>query len=110
MPKIDFAQVITAEAKAKAEAAAMVQAIRSAVDGHVDETAKAKGYNSAAHCASYVKSTVPAWAAEAETFIAWRDAVWLTVFEMMEFVLAGENPAPENPAQVVEMLPEIKWP
>jgi uncharacterized membrane protein YgcG len=102
---IDFSKVITAEAKAAAAQAALLEAIRQAVDALVEATAKGKGYNSAAHCASYVASTVDAWAAEAAAFIAWRDAVWLAVF-------AGMDDPPEDmtPASIVAALPQIVWP
>lgn len=102
---IDFSKVITAEAKAVAAQAALMEAIRQAVDAHVEATAKGRGYNSAAHCASYAASTVEAWAAEAAAFIAWRDDVWLAVFQGM-----GKPHQDAKPAAVVEALPQIKWP
>jgi hypothetical protein len=102
---IDFSKAVTAEAKAAAAQAALLEAIRQAVDAHVEATAKAKGYNSAAHCASYTASTVEAWAAEAVTFVAWRDAVWLAVFAGL-----ADPPKDATPASVVKALPQIKWP
>ena len=102
---IDFSKVITAEAKAAAAQAALMEAIRKTVDDHVEATAKGKGYNSAAHCASYAASTVDAWAAEAAAFIAWRDAVWLAVFAGM-----ADPPEDMTPAAVVAALPQIEWP
>ena len=102
---IDFSKAVTAEAKAAAAQAALMEAVRQAVDAHVEATAKGKGYNSAAHCASYAASTVDAWAAEAAAFIAWRDAVWLAVFAGM-----ADPPEDLSPASVVEALPSIQWP
>lgn len=110
MSKIDFSKVLTAEAKAQAALDSLVASIRQGVDAHVERAAQAKGYDGAAHCASYANSTVPEWAAEAETFIAWRDAVWLTVFEIMDDVIAGEREAPANADEVVSALPVIQWP
>ena len=49
------------------------------VDEHVDARARALGYKDAVSCVSYCGSTVAQWAAEAATFSAWRDAVWLAV-------------------------------
>lgn len=110
MPKIDFSQVITAEEKAQAALDNLVASIRKGVDTYVEATAQAKGYNGAAHCASYANSTVSNWASEAKAFIAWRDAVWLTVFEMMDDVMAGKRKAPANVDEVVTSLPVIQWP
>ncbi len=101
---IDFSQVITAETKAAAAQAAFVAEVQQAVDAYVETTAKAKGYNGAAHCASYVASTVPAWAAEAQAFVAWRDAVWLAVYAGMD------DPAPASVDDVIAALPSIAWP
>ena len=48
----------------------------AAIDAHVEAQAVAMQYNGAAHLASYVASGVAEWAAEAQAFVAWRDAVW----------------------------------
>jgi hypothetical protein len=108
--KIDFSQVVTAEQKQAEAQVSLVARMRSAVDRHVDATAQARGYNSAAHCATYVNSTVPAWAKEAQTFVAWRDAVWVTVFQMLAMVQAGKIPPPSLPNEIITELPEIEWP
>ncbi len=60
-------------AKARAEIAARI-------DAAVEAQARALGYNSAAALAGYAASAVPAWAAEAQSFIAWRDRVWLAAY------------------------------
>ncbi|NBE05921.1 hypothetical protein [Paragemmobacter ruber] len=77
----------------------------AAIDAHVEATAQAKGYNGAAHLASYVASTVPAWAAEAQAFVAWRDAVWLAAYAMQETAVP-----PPAVADVIAGLPVIEWP
>jgi len=86
------------------------EAFRLAVDAHVDATAQSKGYNSAAHCASYVASTHAPWAAEATAFVAWRDQVWLFVFQQLALVEAGTIPAPTSPQELIDTLPAIQWP
>jgi hypothetical protein len=55
--------------------------------------------------ASYVASTVDAWAAEAAAFVAWRDAVWLAAFQMMATI---KEPVPVE--DVIAALPEVEWP
>lgn len=72
----------TAEEKQAEAEAALRDQMASVIDGAVEAQARALGYNSAAHCASYVNSTVPAWATEATAFVAWRDAVWQAVFAL----------------------------
>lgn len=84
-------------------------AVITAIDSHVEETAKARDYNDAAALAGYVNSTVTAWADEAQAFVAWRDDVWQTAFAMLDEVQAGERAAP-TPAEAVGELPEITWP
>jgi hypothetical protein len=87
----------------------MIEAFRLAVDAHVDATARGKGYNSAAHCASYVASTHAPWAAEAQAFVAWRDQVWLYVFQQLALVEAGTIPVPASPQELISTLPAIQW-
>jgi hypothetical protein len=107
MSTIDFTQAVTAEAKAAAAQAALLTACQRAVDAHVEAAAKAKGYNSAAHMASYVASTVEAWAAEATAFVAWRDEVWLATIALLEDVQAGDATPPASPAEVIAILPAL---
>lgn len=66
--------------------------ITAAIDAAVEGQARSLGYNSAAHCASYVASTVPDWAAEATAFVAWRDAVWIAAFAHAGAVESGQAP------------------
>lgn len=80
-----------------------------AIQAHIDATAHARGYGNGALLASYVASTVPAWAAEAQTFIKWRDAVWLAAYGLLGAVKAGEAAAPDLPV-LIGNLPPIDWP
>lgn len=108
MPTIDFAQVITAEARHAAELAAYQAAMQAAINARVEAVASTRNYNSAAHIASYVASTVPLWAAEAQAFVAWRDQVWLTAIAALEQAQqTGQIP---TEADVLASLPQIAWP
>lgn len=62
----------------------IVATYTKAVDDYVEARARALKYNGAAHLASYVSSTVPDWANEAQEFVAWRDEVWLYVLAVYE--------------------------
>ena len=88
------------EAQARAKAS-----ITRAIDRHVDAQAVAMQYNSAAHLASYVASSVPEWQAEAQAFVAWRDQVWTTALDLLaDAEASGEAPSVED---VTAALP--KW-
>ena len=82
---------------------------RRAIQARIDETARVRRYDSGASCASYAASTVPAWAAEAQAFIAWRDAVWAYAYAELARVEAGERPQPTVDEFLAE-LPTITWP
>ena len=81
----------------------------TAIDSHVEETARSKGYNSAAHLSGYATSTVPTWASEAAAFISWRDQVWLTAVEILRQVTDGEIEQPTI-EDLIASLPVIDWP
>lgn len=81
----------------------------AAIQSHIDATARARGYNGPATLASYVSSTVPAWAIEAQTFVAWRDAVWVYAYGELAKVQAGQRPQPVVD-EIVAELPTIYWP
>lgn len=85
------------------------EAVRAAIDAHVEATAQARDYNSAATLAGYRDSTVPEWAAEAQAFIAWRDTIWQQVFEAFAEVEAGQRATP-TPEEAIAELPSITWP
>lgn len=79
------------------------------VQTHVDAVAQARGYADGVALAGYSTSTIPAWAAEAATFIAWRDAVWMHCYRELAKVQSGQRTAPTVEALISE-LPTIGWP
>ncbi len=109
MATIDLSQLITAEAKAEASRAALVEAFRAAIQSHVDTVATSRRYDSAVSLASYVASNNPVWAAEAQAFVAWRDAVWVYAYAEMDKVLNGQRDQPEIGEFIAE-LPAMVWP
>ena len=81
----------------------------NAVQNVVDETAKSKSFRDGVTMASYANSTNLEWAAEAQAFIAWRDRVWMYVYEQYALVLSGSRDQPT----VEELLDELdppNWP
>lgn len=81
-----------------------------AIERHVDAVAAERSYSSAVSLASYVASTNPLWQAEAEAFVAWRDAVWVYALTELAKVQAQERAVPESTAAFVAELPVIAWP
>lgn len=80
-----------------------------AIQAHVDAAAISRRYDSGNSLATYVSSSNPDWAAEAQAFVAWRDAVWAYAYVELDKVLAGEREQPSVEAFVGE-LPELMWP
>lgn len=85
---------------------------RAAIRAHVDATAQARLYDNAVSCASYLNSTNPVWAAEAQAFVAWRDAVWAYVFAELAKVENGQRPQPAIEEFVGELTAAVpmEWP
>lgn len=87
-----------------------VEDYRLAVSQHVDATAQSRDYDNAVSLASYVASTNATYAAEAQAFVAWRDAVWADVIQRLNAVQAGTQAPPESPAALIADLPQVSWP
>lgn len=79
---------------------------KAAVQAHLDTAARSRLYTDGNSLATYTASTNPRWAAEAQAFVAWRDAVWSQVYGMWA---SPPDPVP-TPAEVVAGLPVIEWP
>lgn len=87
----------------------LVEAFRAAIQSHVDTVATSRRYDSAVSLASYVASNNPAWAAEAQAFVAWRDAVWVYAYAEIDKVLNGQRDQP-GIAEFIGELPAMVWP
>jgi hypothetical protein len=82
--------------------------LSAAVQAHLDATARARSYDSALSCVSYINSTVTTYQAEAAAMRDWRDAVWLRCYELLAEVQAGTRPIPTE-QQLLALLPAIDW-
>ena len=76
---------------------------------YVDSVARQQQYNDAVSCASYINSTNAIWKAQAETFIAWRDAVYTYVIAQETLMQTGARTIPTF-AEFQTELPVIAWP
>lgn len=82
---------------------------KDAVQAHIDAVARSRNYSDGVSLASYVASTVSGWAAEAQTFVAWRDSVWAYAYGELEKVVMGVRQQP-SVAELIAELPAIAWP
>lgn len=80
-----------------------------AIQAHIDGVARSRNYADGVALASYTVSTIPAWAAEAQAFAAWRDAVWAYAYGELAKVMAGERAKPTIDVLIAE-LPAMVWP
>jgi hypothetical protein len=79
------------------------------VQGYLDAGAQARNYDSVLSATTYAASMNPRFAAEGQATVAWRDAVWVACYAIMQAVLAGQRPVP-TPAALISELPVIEWP
>lgn len=79
------------------------------IQKHIDATARARGYQDGFAMAGYSSSTVQAWADEANTFIAWRDAVWVYAYAQLSAVENGQRSPPATVEEFISELPVIDW-
>lgn len=86
-----------------------VETFRRCIQARVDNTAQSRGYDNGASLASYVASTIPAWASEANAFVLWRDQVWVYAYAELEKVQSGEREQP-TVETILSELPSIEWP
>jgi len=86
-----------------------IEDYQAAIQSLVDSAAVSRRYDDGNSLAGYVASTIPAWAAEAQVFVAWRDAVWAHAYTELDKVMNGQRPQP-GVADFLAELPPIVWP
>jgi hypothetical protein len=85
------------------------QEFNAGIQVYLDKVAKLKLYESSIHCTTYINSTNQLWAAEAQAYIAWRDAVWVMVYDLLSQYEQGEIEL-GTVADLINLLPEMVWP
>lgn len=81
----------------------------TAIQNLVDSTARERQFRDGVTLASYIGSTKPKWAAEAQAFVAWRDNVWFYAYGELAKVQAGQRQQPTVEQFLTEIAP-IAWP
>ena len=75
---------------------------------HLDTKVSERGYGSILAAVTYVGSQVTQWDTEAQVCLAWRDAVWTAVYQIMADVEQDLRPIPTKDELIAE-LPELVW-
>lgn len=81
----------------------------NAIQNLVDETARERQFRDGVTLASYIGSTKPKWAAEAQAFVAWRDNVWRYSYGELAKFQAGQRPQP-TVDKFLDEIARIAWP
>lgn len=105
----DPASIVTAEQRAAEVREAALDSYRAAIQAHVDGVARSRRYDNGTSLASYVASSNAGWAAEAASFVAWRDAVWAYAYVELDKVLTQQREQPTVEGLMAE-LPAMVWP
>lgn len=84
------------------------QQLVAAVQKHMDEAVKVRGYDNIASACSYGLSTVEKFRNEATACIAWRDAVWSYCYAQLELFENGERTVPSI-EELIDELPALDW-
>ena len=107
---IDLSKLITAEEKASEQIKQTQAAKIAAVQQHMDDQAKALGYDDIKSAATYAEETaVPKFQAEGQAFRAWRSLVWAACYQIMDEVSAGDRSVPSD-AELIAELPALNLP
>lgn len=127
-PTVDYTQVVTEgeplnvggnwtqvwivrDATDAEESAALdeIQAsYESAIQAHLDSTARSRGYDNMISACSYASGSHPKFSVEGQDCLAWRSAVWETAYQIMTDVRAGTRPLPTL-QDVMAELPPMAW-
>lgn len=99
---------VTAPAPAAPTAAELQAALISAVQAHLDATARTRGYDGILSLCTYAASTIAQFAAEGQAGVNWRDAVWAYCYQVMADVQAATRSIP-TAEQLISELPTINW-
>lgn len=101
--------IVEIDPPAPPETSPTITDYENAIKNLVDETAREKQFRDGVTLASYIGSTIPKWAAEAQAFVAWRDNVWSYAYGELVKVQAGQREQPTVEQFLTEITP-IAWP
>lgn len=82
--------------------------LEMAVQNHLDDTVKMRGYDNMLSACSYVNSNVAEFRAEGLACVEWRDIVWANFFTKLAHI--KEKDLKPSTADVISELPPMVWP
>lgn len=82
---------------------------KAAFDAHLDAVAQERQYDNRLSIPTYVGSSNPVWAAEAQAYIDWRDLALGYMFQKLAAVEGGEIEAP-SVSDFIAGIEPIVWP
>lgn len=97
---------------------AIIKGYEDAIQNHIDNVAKARGYDNGYTCASYFEDKNARYASDAKIFKDWRSDVWVYVNQLLNQYAAAAEQAeasgemPSNIPSVediIRSLPAIEW-
>lgn len=87
----------------------IISSLTAAVQKHLDDTAKMRGYDGILSACTYATDTHPPFKAEGQACVDWRGAVWGACYTIMAAVQAGNHAMPTEASLIAE-LPVMVWP
>lgn len=82
-------------------------ALEAAIDDHIDQAVKARGYTDIIHCISYIGDENPKWDREARAFKVWRSRCYTYGLAEIDKFYAGERSIP-TAEQLIDELPKLE--
>lgn len=87
----------------------VIASYTAAVQKHLDDTAKQRGYDGILSACTYATSTNAQFSAEGQAAVAWRDAVWTACYATLAAVESGAAVVPTID-ELISVLPAVVWP
>lgn len=75
----------------------------------LDQFAQTKGYDGILSACSYDPSADPKFKQDAERAVFLRDLTWRTLYSLLDEVLEGTRPVPQDFSDVEGLLPVLTW-
>ena len=86
-----------------------IAAFESALDAHLDNTARQRRYDNRMACALRAGYPGP-FQAEGIAFASWMDACNALAYQLLAEVMQGTRPMPDSPQALIDLLPVMGWP
>lgn len=86
------------------------QEIQKQVQSQLDSFAQSRYYNNILSATSYINSTNPKFASEAQYALELRDNTWSALLTILNEVTQGTRDMPSSLGDIIDELPLMQWP